>query len=46
MTESERDWGLGKPAPDLRLPDEGGVEHVLEDLRGHPVLVSFLSHAA
>ena len=46
MIDPNLDWGVGKPAPRLRLPDENGVEHRLEDLEGHAVLVSFLSHAA
>jgi len=40
------DWGTGRPAPPLRLPDADGVEHALSDLAGRAVLVTFLSHAA
>jgi peroxiredoxin len=37
--------GAGDPAPDLTLPDLRGVPASLRDLRGRPVLVSFLRHA-
>ncbi len=35
----------GEPAPPLRLPDLSGRHRDLRDLRGRPVLVSFLRHA-
>ena len=35
----------GDPAPELKLPSLDGDEVSLEDLRGRPVLVSFLRHA-
>jgi cytochrome oxidase Cu insertion factor (SCO1/SenC/PrrC family) len=37
---------VGCEAPPLVLPDEGGRQVDLQDYRGQPVLVSFLSHAA
>jgi peroxiredoxin len=40
------DTGVGDPAPELMLPNEAGEMVSLADLRGRPVLVSFLSHAA
>ena len=36
---------VGEPAPDLVLPDLQGKVTDLRDLRGRPVLVSFLRHA-
>lgn len=36
---------VGEPAPPLVLASLGGGELDLADLRGHPVLVSFLRHA-
>jgi len=36
---------VGDRAPRLVLPDLDGVVTALEDLRGQPVLVSFLRHA-
>lgn len=36
---------VGDVAPPLVLPDLDGAEHDLSDLRGRPVLVSFLRHA-
>ena len=36
---------VGEPAPLLELPDLEGRELRLADLRGRPVLVSFLRHA-
>jgi len=38
--------GVGKQAPELELPTEGGEMVSLKGLRGRVVLVSFLSHAA
>lgn len=35
----------GDPAPELRLPTLDGDRTDLRDLRGRPVLVSFLRHA-
>ncbi len=35
----------GDPAPALALPDLDGTRVALDDLRGRPVLVSFLRHA-
>jgi len=35
----------GQMAPELSLPDLEGVRRSLADLRGRPVLVSFLRHA-
>jgi peroxiredoxin len=35
----------GDPAPALALPTLEGTSFDLEDLRGRPVLVSFLRHA-
>ncbi len=35
----------GTAAPPLQLPDLGGTSTSLRDLRGRPVLVSFLRHA-
>ena len=35
----------GTPAPPLELPDLDGRLVVLRELRGRPVLVSFLRHA-
>jgi peroxiredoxin len=35
----------GLAAPDLTLPDLAGTWRSLADLRGRPVLVSFLRHA-
>lgn len=37
--------GVGDRAPALELPTLGGEPFSLEDLRGRPVLVSFLRHA-
>jgi len=37
---------IGDPAPVLALPTESGDDFRLEDQRGQPILVSFLSHAA
>lgn len=37
---------VGDPAPPLDLPSAAGPRVRLEDFRGRPVLVSFLSHAA
>ena len=37
---------IGQPAPLLVLPTEDRHAVNLADLRGKPVLVSFLSHAA
>lgn len=36
---------VGEPAPPLALPGLDGEDHDLSDLRGRPVLVSFLRHA-
>lgn len=36
---------VGASAPQLELPTLGGGRVCLEDLRGGPVLVSFLRHA-
>ena len=36
---------IGDPTPQLTLPDLGGHATALRDLRGRPVLVSFLRHA-
>ena len=36
---------VGDRAPRLVLPDLDGTVTALEDLRGRPVLVSFLRHA-
>lgn len=36
---------VGVPAPPLALPDLDGEVVTLADLRGRPVLVSFLRHA-
>ena len=36
---------VGDRAPRLVLPDLDGTVTTLEDLRGRPVLVSFLRHA-
>ena len=36
---------VGEPAPELVLPNLHGQLTDLRDLRGHPVLVSFLRHA-
>ncbi|HET8605463.1 MAG TPA: redoxin domain-containing protein [Gaiellaceae bacterium] len=36
---------VGAPAPALELPDLDGERVSLADLRGQPVLVSFLRHA-
>ena len=36
---------VGEPSPDLVLPDLRGQLTDLRDLRGRPVLVSFLRHA-
>lgn len=36
----------GDPAPELVSVSAQGEERSLSDLSGHPVLVSFLSHAA
>lgn len=36
---------VGEPAPPLELPTLDGGSLRLEDLRGRPVLVSFLRHA-
>ena len=36
---------VGQPAPELVLPDLDGTVTALRDLRGRPVLVSFLRHA-
>ncbi|MDE3026417.1 MAG: redoxin domain-containing protein [Acidobacteriota bacterium] len=35
---------VGAPAPPLDLPDLDGQHVRLEDLRGRPVLLSFLRH--
>lgn len=40
------DWGVGHPAPRLTLPRADGKSFSLEEVKGRPVLVSFLSHAA
>ncbi len=37
---------IGRPVPLLVLPTEDGHAVNLADLRGKPILVSFLSHAA
>jgi len=37
---------VGEAAPALQLPLEGGGTYTLAARPGHPVLVSFLSHAA
>jgi len=37
---------VGDPAPLLELPTESGDRFALGDLRGKPILLSFLSHAA
>jgi peroxiredoxin len=37
---------VGEPSPKLELPTETGEIVSLEAVRGRPVLVSFLSHAA
>ena len=37
---------VGDIAPDFELPDSHGRRSRLRSLRGTPVLVSFLSHAA
>lgn len=36
---------VGEPAPPLDLPTIGGGRLRLEELRGRPVLLSFLRHA-
>lgn len=36
---------VGQPAPRLELADLDGTVTALRDLRGRPVLVSFLRHA-
>ncbi len=46
MADFNTDWGIGNPAPELSLPDSEGRAFSLADLRGKPLLVSFLSHAA
>ena len=46
MREEPRDWLVGKPAPALSLPATDGRSVSLSGLRGQPVLVTFLSHAA
>ena len=46
MEDASADWGIGRPAPSLRLPDAAGQEQALSDLTGRAVLVTFLSHAA
>lgn len=38
--------GVGSSAPPIDLVTDAGEQHTLESLRGSPVLVSFLSHAA
>ncbi|HWO57602.1 MAG TPA: redoxin domain-containing protein [bacterium] len=38
--------GVGQPAPKLELATDDGQHVSLSDMRGRPVLVSFLSHAA
>jgi peroxiredoxin len=35
----------GDPAPELTLPDLDGGTMRLEDLRGRPLLLTFLRHA-
>ncbi len=37
---------IGDFAPPLTLPDEDGNEFALKALKGRPILVTFLSHAA
>lgn len=47
MTRGRADGSAGQAAPPLRLPRSDGQDELsLESLRGRPVLVTFLSHAA
>ncbi len=46
MEGKSGDWAVGKPAPPLSLPLAAGGSVSLDELRGRPTLVSFLSHAA
>ena len=47
MQRAARDWLVEGPAPPLGPFSDGGEGRVsLDDYRGRPVLVSFLSHAA
>jgi peroxiredoxin len=45
MTPSVSSPSVSDPAPPLDLPRIDGGRLNLEDLRGRPVLVSFLRHA-
>ena len=44
--DSNREPGVGAPAPELELTDEMGTAFSLSSIQGRPTLVSFLSHAA
>lgn len=46
MPQGPHDSAVGQRAPSLALPLAGGGSVTLEQFRGTPVLVSFLSHAA
>jgi len=46
MTHAAAQPRIGDDAPDLTLPTEAGHTFRLSEMRGRPVLVSFLSHAA
>ncbi len=41
-----RDRLIGKPAPEIELPQVGGGEWRLSDHRGRPVLLVFHRHLA
>lgn len=44
--ETRKEAGFGSAAPPIDLTTDGGEHHSLASLKGSPVLISFLSHAA
>lgn len=44
--DKRKEAGVGSAAPPIDLTTDGGERHSLGSLKGSPVLISFLSHAA